>query len=185
MTTTMTHDEPENATQKRMKKHWFTIIWLALSFIWGALQVYYYGYKIDDYYKAMPYYSGIDVYPYYYNYFVGLIFSGVIPLLSIILLWRNSPKGFWVILTSIALNYVIFFIGHSRGLVFNMYRENEIAIINLIGIAILFVALKIKKNGDNIWNNKSDRLMSNILIYILVVILAIAGFYVTYIMHSS
>ena len=181
----------ENATlhsqivsQKSIRKHWFTILWLTFSFVWGALLVYYYCYKIDDYYKAMPYYGGIDVFPYYYNYFIGLIFSGVIPLLSIIILWRNSPKGFWILLTSVVLNYFIFFIGHSKGLIFNMYRENEIAIINLLGIVILFVALKIKKNGVNIWNNKSYGLMRNILIYIPVVILTITGFYVTYIIHT-
>ena len=175
----------QTVTQKGIQKHWFTIIWLALSFVWGALLVYYYGYKIDDYYKAMPYYGGVDIYPYYYTYFVGIIFSGVIPLLSIILLWRNSPKGFWVLFMSVTINYLIFFIGHSRGLIFNMYRENEIAIVNLIGIGILFVALKIKKNGVNIWNNKSDGFMNIILIYIPVVMLAITGFFVTYIIHTS
>ena len=51
-------------------------------------------------------------------------------------------------------------------------------------LALLFVALEIKKNDVNVWNNKPDSLMRNILIYIPIVILAIAGFYVTYIIDT-
>jgi hypothetical protein len=152
------------------KHHWFTTTWLIFSTFWALILV------------------SFNVLGYGYVSSSVFLFGALIPLLSIILLWRNERNGFWILLTSCVLGHITYILcyelfGYYLGLaVFNHAYANELFIFDLVGIGILFFAMKIKKNNINLWsrmnnfNIKKVKNKANIVIYLFIISIAIMSF---------
>ena len=137
-----------NAGSSGKKRHGFTTFWLLLSVIGHALSALVFLAAAVELFEA-----GFDTFGSYFMFFT-LTSIGAIVGCAFLLRWKKS--GFWVVVGMSAASFILSAAtGIGSALAFDeMVQDDAVAfgfVSGIIGIAILWGVLHIRKNGKTAW----------------------------------